>query len=76
MTKKTKNPRPQYHQSPNAEQIAEELSTARTMDDFFGREGIFARLFAKTIEEMMSAELSEHLGYEKYGKVHFKYGTP
>ncbi len=36
------------------------------MDDFFGRDGIFARLFANTLEEMLEAELSKHLGYEKH----------
>ena len=34
------------------------------MDDFFGKEDIFARLFADTLEQMLEAELSEHLGYE------------
>jgi transposase-like protein len=36
------------------------------MDDFFGRDGIFAKLFAHTLEQMLEAELSEHLGYEPY----------
>jgi transposase-like protein len=36
------------------------------MDDFFGKDGIFAKLFAKTIEEMLKAELTEQLGYEPY----------
>ena len=51
---------------PAAEKISAELSTARSMDDFFGREGIFARLFARTLEEMLEAELTEHLGYERH----------
>ena len=36
------------------------------MDDFFGKEGIFAKLFANTLEQMMEAELTDHLGYEPY----------
>ena len=36
------------------------------MDDFFGRDGIFSKLFAKTMEQMLEAELSDHLGYEPY----------
>jgi transposase-like protein len=36
------------------------------MDDFFGKDGIFARLFASTLEQMLEAELSEHLGYGPY----------
>jgi transposase-like protein len=51
---------------PGAEEVQRELSKAKSMDDFFGKEGIFARLFANTIEEMLETELSEHLGYEAY----------
>jgi transposase-like protein len=51
---------------PGAEEVQRELATAKSMDDFFGREGIFARLFASTLEQMLEAELSEHLGYEPY----------
>lgn len=51
---------------PTAEKVSAELATARSMDDFFGREGIFAKLFAKTLEEMLEAELTEHLGYERH----------
>lgn len=51
---------------PAAEEVMAQLSSAETMDDFFGREGIFARLFAKTLEEMLAAELGAHLGYERY----------
>jgi transposase-like protein len=51
---------------PTPERVTAELATARSMDDFFGREGIFARLFATTLTEMLEAELSDHLGYEKH----------
>ena len=51
---------------PGAEEVQRELSKAKSMDDFFGKEGIFARLFAHTIEEMLETEMSEHLGYEAY----------
>ena len=51
---------------PGAEEVQRELATAKSMDDFFGKEGIFARLFASTLEQMLEAELSEHLGYEAY----------
>jgi hypothetical protein len=49
---------------PDAENVATELVNAESMDDFFGKDGIFAKLFANTLEQMMDAELSEHLGYE------------
>ena len=48
---------------PTAERMQEELSKVENMDDFFGKEGVFARLFAKTMEQMLEAELSDHLGY-------------
>src|SRR5258708_36222217 len=51
---------------PGWEKIQAELSSAQSIDDFFGREGIFARLFSKTLEQMLEAELSAQLGYEKY----------
>src|SRR5260221_6252471 len=51
---------------PGWEQIQAELGSAKSIDDFFGRGGIFARLFSKTLEQMLEGELSEHLGYEKY----------
>ena len=51
---------------PSAEEVQKELRTAKSMDDFFGKEGIFSRLFAKTMEQMLEAELSDELGYEPY----------
>ena len=51
---------------PTADQVLAELSSATSMDDFFGKGGIFARLFARTMEAMLEAEMTAHLGYEKY----------
>src|SRR5690349_7863783 len=51
---------------PAAELIQQELASAKNIEDFFGREGIFARLFASTIEGLLEVELAEHLGYERY----------
>jgi hypothetical protein len=34
---------------PSGEKVQAELTKAESMDDFFGREGIFARLFAHTL---------------------------
>jgi transposase-like protein len=51
---------------PSVERIQQELASAKSIDDFFGKEGIFARLFATTLEQMMEAELTAQLGYEKY----------
>ena len=38
---------------PSAERVQQELAKAKSMDDFFGKEGIFARLFADTLEQML-----------------------
>lgn len=65
MTDETK-PTSQKVDLPSVERIQQELASAKSIDDFFGKEGIFARLFASTLEQMMAAELTEQLGYEKY----------
>src|SRR6266567_3166870 len=57
---------PDKIEMPGWEKIQAELSSAKSIDDFFGREGLFARLFSKTLEQMLEAELTGHLGYEKY----------
>ncbi len=51
---------------PSVERIQQELATAQSIDDFFGKEGIFARLFAGTLEHMLEAELTAQLGYQPY----------
>jgi len=51
---------------PDPEEIARELGKAESIDDFYGKDGIFARMFSKTIEQMLETELTEELGYERY----------
>ena len=51
---------------PTVEEMQKELSQAQSLDDFFGKDGIFARLFARTIETMLEGELTGQLGYERY----------
>ena len=51
---------------PSLERIQQELGSATSIDDFFGKEGIFARLFAHTLEHMLEAALTTHLGYERH----------
>lgn len=60
---KTEKPKPAM---PSVETIQQELGKAESIDDFFGKEGIFARLFAETLEQMLDAELTAQLGYEPY----------
>jgi putative transposase len=66
MSEKKRTPLNIQEIMPGAEEVQRELATAKSMDDFFGKDGIFARLFASTLEQMLEAELSEHLGYEPY----------
>jgi transposase-like protein len=61
-----KNAKKKPFDLPSTEKVVEELSKAESMDDFFGRDGIFANLFAQTLEQMLEAELSDELGYERY----------
>jgi putative transposase len=64
---KTKDSRPEIQKyMPAAEKVAEELGKAQSIDDFFGKKGIFSRLFSNTIEKMVEAELTDHLGYDKH----------
>jgi putative transposase len=51
---------------PSVERIQQELARATSIDDFFGKDGIFARLFADTLEQMLEAELTAHLGYPRH----------
>ena len=54
------------HYLPSLEEVQEELGQVESIDDFFGKEGVMARLFARTLEQMLEAELTAKLGYEKY----------
>jgi transposase-like protein len=66
MPEESKKERKLQEIMPSAEEVQKELAKAKSMDDFFGKEGIIARLFANTIETMLETELSEELGYEPY----------
>jgi putative transposase len=57
---------------PTMETLQNVLGEAKNLNDFFGREGLLARLLKTTIESAMEAEMSGTLGYPK----HMKTGTP
>ena len=65
---KNKNTRRDEIQSnmPSFEEVQQALAKAKSIDDFYGKDGIFSRLFANTIEQMLEAELTEDLGYDRY----------
>src|SRR5581483_8308712 len=57
---------PQLPALPSLERIQQELGSAANLNDFFGKDGIFARLFASTVEQMLEAEPTAHIGYPPY----------
>lgn len=61
----SKKPNTQDYMPPT-EIVQQELAKAKSVDDFFGKEGIFACLFANMLKQMLQAELSDHLGYEPH----------
>ena len=50
---------------PTPDEVINALSEVKSMDDFFGKKGLLAKLFAKSIENMLAAELTASLGYQK-----------
>src|SRR5215217_3072665 len=66
MANKPDQPTPPAAVLPSVERMRQELASATSSDDFFGKEGSFARLFAGTLQQMLEAELTAHLGYPPY----------
>ena len=48
------------------EQLKADLKTARTYKDLMGDNGAIKKIIKASLEGMLDAELTEHLGYEKY----------
>ncbi len=48
------------------EQLKADLAKAKTYQDLMGQEGAIKKLIKASLETMLEAELTEHLGYEKY----------
>lgn len=48
------------------EQLKADLKTARTYGDLMGEDGAIKKLIKSSLEGMLDAELTEHLGYEKH----------
>lgn len=47
-------------------QLRADLSKARSYSDLMGSDGAIKKILKSALEGMLDAELSEHLGYEKY----------
>ncbi len=48
------------------EQLKADLKKARTYQDLMGEDGAIKKLLKASLEGMLDAELTEHLGYDKY----------
>ena len=48
------------------QQLKADLTHAKTYDDLMGTDGAIKKLMRSALEQMLDAELTEHLGYEKY----------
>lgn len=66
MNENPETPKPRLPHLPDADTILEELAKAKSIDDLTGKDGVFARLFGKTLTAMLEGEMSAHLGYEPY----------
>lgn len=48
------------------EQLKADLKKAKTYQDLMGDNGAIKKIIKASLEGMLDAELTEHLGYEKY----------
>ncbi len=48
------------------EQLKADLNNAKNYDDLMGKNGAIKKLLKSTLEGMLEAELTDHLGYTKY----------
>jgi hypothetical protein len=46
----------------NIEQLKKDFKTAKSYDDLMGKDGAIKKLLKLSIENMLNAELTEHLG--------------
>ncbi|MCX7589695.1 MAG: transposase, partial [Patescibacteria group bacterium] len=51
------------------EQLKADLKTAKTYQDLMGGNGAIKKIIKASLEGMLEAELTEHLGYEKYSPI-------
>ncbi len=46
--------------------LQEEMSKCKSMEDLTGKNGLFKRMLKEAAEQMLEAEMTGHLGYEKH----------
>ncbi len=57
------------------EQFKKDLGKAKTYNDLMGKDGAIKKLMKASIESMLEAEMTEHLGYEKHSPAGNKSGN-
>jgi len=48
------------------EQLQKGIANAKTFDDLMGKDGVIKQLLKTSLENMLSTEMNDHLGYEKH----------
>ena len=48
------------------EQLRKKLASAKSYEDLMGKDGAIKDLLSNALGEMLEAELTEHLGYQKH----------
>ena len=48
------------------ERLRQKLAEAKTYDDLMGKDGAIKDLLSSALSEMLDAELTAHLGYDKH----------
>ena len=48
------------------QQLEKDFSKAKSYEDLMGKDGVIKKLIKSSLENMLDAELSEHLGYDKH----------
>ena len=51
------------------EQLKADLKNAKTYQDLMGENGAIKKLIKSSVEGMLEAELTEHLGYQKHSRM-------
>jgi transposase-like protein len=48
------------------EEFSKKLTKAKSYEDLMGKDGVIKKLLGKSIEQLLEAEMDEHLGYTKH----------
>ena len=48
------------------DELQKDIANAKTYEDLMGKDGAIKKLLKSSLEQMLTAEMNEHLGYEKH----------